>query len=195
MKNIGSIVDFLFEVGILAKTPRSFSAFLGSGSQSVAEHLNRTVYIGFCLGSMNGKVDTGRIMQMCQFHDISEARISDLNYVHQKYTERLESKAEQDLINSLPFGNKIEEILDEYHERKTPESLFAKDADNVEFILTLKEQVDTGNERAGTWIKSAVARLKTKEAKILAKEILKTDSDHWWFGDKEDSWWINRNKK
>jgi putative hydrolase of HD superfamily len=38
MKNdrLEKIVDFLFEVGMLAKTPRSGFFFLGSGEQSVA---------------------------------------------------------------------------------------------------------------------------------------------------------------
>ena len=188
------VVDFLYETGILAKTTRGWPSFLGSGQQSVAEHINRVVYIGFCLGHINGKVDVGRIVQMCQFHDITESRISDLNYVHQKYTERLEDKAEKDLIDSLPFGNKIGELLDEYHERKTYESLLAKDADNLEFLLSLKEQVDIGNERARTWVGPAMGRLKTDEAKTLANKILEIDSDHWWFGDKDDSWWVNRNK-
>jgi putative hydrolase of HD superfamily len=189
------VVDFLFEVGILAKTPRSWSAFLGSGQQSVAEHINRVVYIGFCLGHLNGKVDIGRIIQMCQFHDVTESRISDLNYVHQKYTESLEEKAEQDLIKSLSFGDKIGELLMEYHEKKTYESLLAKDADNLELLLSLKEQIDIGNERAKTWVSPTIGRLKTEEAKSLAEKILEIDSDHWWFGDKNDSWWVNRNKK
>ena len=189
------VVDFLYEMGILAKTPRSWPAFLGSGQQSVAEHVNRVVYIGFCLGHINGKVDVGRIVQMCQFHDVTESRISDLNYVHQKYTERLEEKAEQDLINSLPFGNKIGELLEEYHERKTYESMLAKDADNLELLISLKEQIDIGNERARTWVVPTVGRLKTNEAKLLADKILEIDSDNWWFDNKGDSWWINRNKK
>ncbi len=195
MKKVDSIVDFLFEVGILAKTPRSWSSFLGSGQQSVAEHINRVVYIGFCLGYMNGKADVGKIVQMCQFHDVSEARISDLNYVHQKYTERLEAKAEEDLSKDLPFGDKIQELLKEYHEKKTVEAILAKDADNIELLLTLKEQVDSGNERAKTWIKSALSRLKSKEGQTLADKIIVTDSDHWWFADKDDKWWVTRNKK
>ena len=195
MKKVDSIVDFLFEVGILAKTPRSWSSFLGSGQQSVAEHINRVVYIGFCLGYMNGKADVGKIVQMCQFHDVSEARISDLNYVHQKYTERLEAKAEEDLSKDLPFGDKIQELLKEYHEKKTVEAILAKDADNIELLLTLKEQVDSGNEKAKTWVKSVLSRLKTKEGQALADKIIITDSDHWWFADKDDKWWITRNKK
>lgn len=43
-----SIADFLFEVGMLCKTPRSGYQFLGSGRESVAEHILRTVFIGFC---------------------------------------------------------------------------------------------------------------------------------------------------
>ena len=195
MKKVDSIVDFLFEVGILAKTPRSWSSFLGSGQQSVAEHINRVVYIGFCLGYMNGKADVGKIVQMCQFHDVSEARISDLNYVHQKYTDRLEAKAEEDLSKDLPFGDKIQELLKEYHEKKTVESILAKDADNIELLLTLKEQIDSGNERAKTWVKGIMSRLKTKEGMLLAEKITITDSDHWWFSDKDDKWWITRNKK
>ncbi len=194
MKKVDSIVDFLFEVGILAKTPRSWSSFLGSGQQSVAEHINRVVYIGFCLGYMNGKADVGKIVQMCQFHDVSEARISDLNYVHQKYTERLEDKAEEDLSKSLPFGDKIQELLKEYHGKKSIEAILAKDADNIELLLTLKEQIDSGNERAKTWVKGIMSRLKTKEGILLAEKIIVTDSDHWWFSDKDDKWWITRNK-
>ena len=175
MKDIDPVVDFLFEVGVLAKTPRSWCAFLGSGQQTVAEHINRVVYIGFCLGHMNGKVDVGRIMQMCQFHDVSESRISDLNYVHQKYTERLEEKAESDLIKSLPFGNKIEEILNEYHERKTYESMLVKDADNLELLISLKEQIDIGNNIKIITIKITIIIItKTNNMKIIAKIITTT---------------------
>ena len=195
-KDLTSTADFLFEAGMLAKTPRSWSGFLGSGDQSVAEHTNRTTYIGFVLSHMIKGVDMSKVIQMCMFHDFSEARISDLNYVHQKYTEKLEHKALKDLVENVPlFGGSIKALVDEYEERKTLESIVAKETDNLEFILTLKEQKDAGNERAASWIPSAVKRLKTKEGQELAAKIIKTESDHWWFGDKDDEWWISRNKK
>lgn len=193
-EDLTSTADFLFEAGMLAKTPRSWSGFLGSGDQSVAEHINRATYIGFVLGHMIKGVDVSKVVQMVMFHDFSEARISDLNYVHQKYTERLEHKALHDLVTGVPFGNSIKTLVEEYEERKTLEAIVAKETDNLEFILTLKEQKDAGNERAGSWIPATVKRLKTKEAQELAKKILETDSDHWWFGDKESDWWVTRNK-
>ena len=196
MKNsdIKNIANFLFEVGMLAKTPRSGFFFLGSGEQSVAEHVNRVTYIGYCLAKMNGTVDTGKVVQLCLFHDISESRISDLNYVHQKYTERFEDKAHQDLADSLPFGEEVKALVDEYEERESLESIFVKDADNLEFIISLKEQYDIGNTRAKTWISSAMERLKTDEAKKIGDMIVETESDNWWFGEKDDKWWVHRNK-
>lgn len=188
------ITNFLFEVGILSKTPRSGLYFLGTGEQSVAEHINRAVYIGYVLAMMDGTVDVGKVLKMCLLHDITETRISDLNYVHQKYTQRLEEKAWKDLAEALPFGNDFSQTIEEYEKRESRESHLVKDADNLEWILTLKEQVDIGNERAKDWLVSGVKRLKTNIAKELAEEILRTDSNEWWFTDKNDEWWVNRGK-
>lgn len=194
-KDIGQIVDFLFEAGILAETPRSGFYFLGSGKQSVAEHICRDIFVGYALAQMEGDVNVEKVLKMCLFHDLAEARTSDLNYVHQKYAKANERKAVADVAKTLSFGQDILEILREYKRRKTKEAKLAKDADNLEWILSLKEQADTGNARAKTWIPSAVKRLKTKAAKRLAGRILKTDSDHWWFADKDDEWWVSRKKK
>jgi len=193
-KDLGNITNFLFEVGMLAKTPRSGFFFLGSGEQSVAEHINRVSYIGFVLASMDKEIDASKVMKMCLFHDLAETRISDLNYVHQKYVKSKEDEALRDLTDPLPFGGEIKEIIEEYEERKTKEAKMAKDADNLELLLSLKEQVDIGNERAKTWIPSLLKRFLIEEAKTLAKSIVETDSDAWWFGDKSDGWWVNRDK-
>lgn len=195
MKNISNIVNFLFETGILSKTPRSFYNLLGNGSQSVAEHLNRVCFIGFVLSKMQTKANESKILKMCLFHDLAEARTSDLNYVHQKYAVADENKALLELAGTLPFGKEILDLIKERNSGKTLESQLAKDADQIEFLLSLKEQTDTGNSRAKSWIPSAVKRLKTNSAKKLANVILKTKSDNWWFSDKKNKWWINRNRE
>lgn len=192
---LGSIVDFMFEVGILAKTPRSGFHFLGSGDQSVAEHINRVSFIGFTLGMMSPGVDVGKILKMCLLHDLHESRISDLNYVHQKYTERLEKKALEDLAGTLPFGNQVVELVEEYEKRESIESRLAKDADRIEWLISLKEQFDIGNSKASDWMENAIKRMDTDLAKEISNKIINTESDHWWAADKDDSWWVHRNKK
>jgi putative hydrolase of HD superfamily len=194
MKDLKSIINFLFETGILQHTPRSGFFFLGSGSQSVAEHINRVCYIGMVLAKMNKQADTAKVLEMCLLHDLAETRVSDLNYVHQQYNERLEEKAVNDLAETLPFGDEMKGRIEEYEARESIEAQLTKDADNLEFLLSLKEQIDIGNKRAATWIKPLLGRLLTEEGKLLAKGIIATDSDAWWYGDKDNDWWVNRNK-
>lgn len=184
-KEIRDITNFIFEVGILSKTPRSGFHFLGSGEQSVSEHTNRVSYIGYALALMDGKVDMLKVLKMCLLHDISETRISDLNHIHQKYVERKEHNAIKDITDSVPFGKDMVLILDEYEKRASPEAILAKDADSLEWIISLKEEVDAGNTRAIKWMKAGIKRLKTPYAKKIASEILKTDSNAWWFGNKK----------
>ena len=189
------VANFLFEVGILSKTPRSGFHFLGSGSQSVSEHNNRVVFIGYTLASLEKEVDMLKVLKMCLLHDLAEARISDLNYVHQKYVKAEEEKAVEDLAKTLPFGEDLKYIIKEYEKRESKEALLAKDADNMEWIISLKEQFDIGNTRAEDWIVPAVKRLKTEVAKKVIREILETDSNDWWFSDKGDKWWVGRDKE
>ena len=196
-KDYKQIANFLFEVGILARTPRSGFHFLGTGDQSVAEHINRVSYIGYMLALMEKDIDISKVLKMCLLHDISETRISDLNYVHQKYVERKEHEAHKDITNSVPFGDEMLSLIEEYEERKTKEAILVKDADNLEWILALKEELDTGNTRALSWIKPAIERLKTENARQIVKEIMKTDSNDWWYDKKsqKSKWWVDRNKK
>lgn len=195
-KELNQITDFLYEVGMLQHTPRSGFQFLGSGSQTVAEHLHRTAAIAYILTLLAKVENPHKVTTMAIFHDVSESRISDLNYVHQKYNTRLEDKAHADLVASLPseIGNNVKSLIDEYEERQSLESVLVKDADNLEWIMSLKEQIDIGNERAKEWLPSSVARLKTEEAKKLAEVIINTRSDRWWFGDPNDGWWVYRSQ-
>ncbi len=188
-----SIANYLFEIGMHAKTPRSGFWFLGTGEQSLAEHSYRAVHVGLALASMAGDVDTGKVMQMCLFHDLAEGRTSDLSYVHQLYASADETSAVHDSTMNVPFGGYIEGMLKEYKERVSKESLLAKDADNLELLLSLKEQKDLGNPRTQSWISSTVLRLKTNEGRELAAAILETESSDWWFkGKDEKEYWVDR---
>ena len=144
MKNIA---NFLFEAGMLKRTPRSGFQFLGSGAESVAEHIFRTTYIGYSLGKMAKGVNVDRMIKMCLFHDLPEARTGDLNYVNKKYVVANEKKAVEDLVQTLPFGEEIGELIQEFNEGKTEESKLARDADQIEMILALKEYKDIGNRK------------------------------------------------
>jgi putative hydrolase of HD superfamily len=188
------IADFLFEVGMLSKTPRSGYQFLGSGKESVAEHVLRTVFVGYALCKLDDSLDELRVLKMCVLHDLPEARTGDMNYVNKKYVDVDEEKAVQELTEELFFGEEIKAAIEEFNRKETKEALIALDADQIALILQLKEYGDLGNRYAEEWINFALKRLNTETGKKLAERIIKTDSSNWWFKEKGD-WWVNVNKK
>jgi putative hydrolase of HD superfamily len=189
-----NIANFLFETGMLSKTPRSGYQFLGSGKESVAEHTLRTVFVGYTLCKTDASLNELRVLKMCVFHDLPEARTGDMNYVNKKYVKVDEEKAVRELTEDLPFGSDIKSSIDEFNRKETKEALIARDADQIALILQLKEYGDLGNKYAEEWINFAMQRLSTEAGKKLAQRVIKTDSSNWWFKDKS-YWWVNGNNK
>ncbi len=187
-------VNFLFEVGILKKIPRSGYQFLGTGSESVADHSFRVAIIAYLFAKNEPKADTQKVILMSLFHDFHEARTGDHNYVNKRYVTVNEDKAVSDLAQKLTSGQEIVSLIDEFNSGETLEAQLAQDADQLDFILELKRQQDLGNKSAAEWLKYSVKRLITDFAKKLANEILQTDSSDWWFKKKEELWVNGTNK-
>lgn len=176
-----SLIHLFNEVGMLAKTPRSGFAFLGTGQQSVADHSHRMTFIAFVLSKKSEeKVNLSKLLMMCLLHDLPEARTGDLNYVNKRYVKADEHKVIEELESRHEIGAEIGDLLREYIDNKTPEAKIAHDADQIELLLALKELADLGNPRAMDWYKKVEERVKTKSGKELAVEIRITPSDGWW---------------
>ena len=112
------------------------------------------------------------------------------NYVNKKYVKVDEDKAVQDLSNGLPFGDDIITLTREFNEGDSLEARISRDADQLDLILELKEQLDLGNRSANDWLVYALKRLQTESAKKLAEEVMNTAYTDWWFEKKTD-WWVN----
>jgi putative hydrolase of HD superfamily len=184
------LVNFLFEVGMLKKTPRTGYQFLGSGEESVAEHSFRMALIGYLLSLQEPKADALKTTLMCLFHDLHEARTGDHNYVNKRYVQVDEAKAVEDLAKGLPIQDEIVSLTREFTEGTSLEACISRDADQLDLILSLKEQQDLGNANAREWLHYAVKRLQTGPARKMAQEILETDSTGWWF-EKKTEWWVH----
>lgn len=191
--NLERVADLLFEFGMLKKTPRSGFAFLGSGKESVAEHSWRTSAIGFVLARL-ANADPARVVFLCLFHDLHEARTGDFNYVNHRYND---SRARDALIDGLKdsgFEKELLEYWDQLERRSDKDAILAHDADQLDLILNLREEEAKGNAFASEWLVSALKRLASPEARALADVILKTDPNNWWYGRVEKDWWVNHGK-
>lgn len=188
------IVDFLFELGMLKRTPRSGWQYLGTGNESVADHVFRTAMISYTLAHLDPSIDMSKVLRLALVHDLAEARTGDLNYMNQKYVVADEDAAIDAMVENLPFADEIRELHDEYQKQETPESVLVRDADQLEMLLELKTLRDAGNRSADDWIPFVLKRLSTENGQEVARRILEKNSSDWWF-DRGSDWWVNGGKR
>ena len=93
--------------------------------------------IALVLASVDGTVDTDRVVKLALVHDLPEARTGDLNYVNQKYVTADEARAAEDMTRGLPFGEDLNQLRTEYRDETSPEAILAHDADQLELLLEL----------------------------------------------------------
>ncbi len=190
-RQLERLVDLFFEVGVLRHVPRSGYIFLGSGSEDVAQHSFRVAFMSFVLARMAG-ADPYRAALLGLTHDLHEARVSDLNYMNQRYVRSDHVKAQKDALEGTGLEEELMNAYKEFEARESPEARVAKDADQLDLLFNLKVELDKGNTFAKDWIESALGRLKTREAQSIASEMLATDHNRWWFGRVDKRWWVNR---
>ncbi|MCK4591820.1 HD domain-containing protein [Candidatus Parcubacteria bacterium] len=177
--NYNKITDLLFEIGTLRNMRRMHCQTLPQANDTIASHSFETAIIGMILAKMED-ADENKVLKMCLFHDIAEARTGDANFIHSHYVEANEEKAVKDQLSDTPIKEDIIEILDEYIKRESAESIIAKDADLIDQTLSqcsyLKESEDLAR-----WNRHSTRLLKTKSAKTLAKTIAERNPFEWFY--------------
>ena len=175
-----NMAKFFFEVGILSRFKRSGFDFLGTGNQNIASHIFRTAIIGYMLASADSEADADKTALLCLFHDLPETRTGDINSYQKDYTTKDEKKAASHMFRCVPNPVRCEGFIDEFNNGTGKEAVYARDADVLELILTLKEELDNGNLQARLWIDGAIKRLATDEARSIAEKAMAMKSYDWW---------------
>ena len=178
MSNIERLAKLFFEAGQLKRLPRSGWSFAGiKHPESVAEHSWRTALIGLFLAKIEN-ADVSKVLKMCILHDLAETRTGDVNRVNDRYIEdKGEERAFEDILN---FDSEFLQIAKEYNEKKTKESIVARDADLLEVFVQAKEYKETGYPSVASWMNNSKKALKTKSAKELANKIESMNPTSWW---------------
>lgn len=175
-----NIASFIFETGLLNSFKRSGFDFLGSCSrQNIASHSFRAAVIAYILAK-HIEADESKAVILTLFHDIPETRTGDINYFQRNYIEKDEKKAVEDIATIIPELNGLVELNNEFNNGQSIEAKIAQDADVLELIFTLKEELDQGNTQADIWIKDAVKRLILNESRDIISAALNMKSYDWW---------------
>lgn len=192
--SLARLADFLFEAGMLRKTPRTGYQFLGSGKENVAEHSFRAALIGYALAVMAG-ADAGRTAMLCLIHDFHEARTGDFNYVNSMYNTSQKRLAMEHALRGTGLEDKLLPLWDEQEGGLTIEARLSEDADQLDLLLNLVEERNLGNPYAAKWMESAMERLCTEQGRALARRIAESDHTDWWFKGPDADWWVNKGGK
>ena len=191
---LARLADFLFEAGMLRKTPRTGYQFLGSGRENVAEHSFRAALIGYVLADMAG-ADAEHTAMLCLIHDFHEARTGDFNYVNSMYNTSRQRPAMEHALQGTGLSDRLMVLWDEQDAEQTSEALLAKDADQIDLLLNLVEERNLGNPYAAKWMEAAMERIGTDQGKELARQIAVSDHTDWWFKGPDAEWWIKKGGK
>ena len=180
--------EFLFEVAFLKKIYRTGYPYLGSGKETVASHSFGVAFISWMLALIYEKnekkqVDKEKMFKMALLHDLPETRTGDFNAVNKIYNKTDEKRALKDALLNTILEKEAYKIYEEYRELNTIEAQLVHDADTIDLLIQLKEQLDLNNPYADKWIKFAKKRLITPWGKELAERVLKTNWCAWWFID------------
>lgn len=178
------LAQFLFEVGYLKKVSRSGWWLLGNKNpESVAEHSFRCAIIGYLLAKSEN-ADVLKVIMMCLFHDLHEARTNDLHKIAQKYInlEEAGAKASQEQFEPLrgSVGEELEDTLSELTNQESKESIVARDADILECAMQAREYQVQGYEDAVDWVERAKDKLRSESARKLLSIIEHSDPNEWW---------------
>lgn len=179
-----NIAKFIYELGQLKRVKRSGNWIMGvKDPETVAEHAYRATIIGRILSELEG-ADINKVTTMMLLHDIPETRINDIHKVGARYIDfkSAEKAAMKDQLKRLPpkLAKEMEELFIELEERKTKESIVAKEADYLECAFQAKEYYEQGYKDGINWINNVERVLTTKSAKALMKQLKKTSYNDWW---------------
>lgn len=151
--------------------------------ESVADHSFRTAILGYCLAHLEG-ADPMRTTLMCLFHDIPEARLTDLHHLAQRYTDwsATQQQATAALCDRLPpqIAGEVRQLMKDCHDAISLEARVARDADRLELLLQALEYRAAGYADLDSWIEHQQTILQTNAARQIAAECLKPEARRWW---------------
>ena len=176
--NTNKLANFFFELASMRRLVRAHSQLIHEADDNISDHSFRVAIIGMILANIEN-CDANKVLKMCLFHDVAETRIGDANFINQQYSDPREEEARNDQMTNLPIANEVLELLREFEQRKSKESIVAKDADLLDQMVLQREYFHKDSQNHEIWQNHTEKSLKTESAKKLAQEIRKTNPFEW----------------
>ena len=118
--------------------------------ESVAEHIYGTQQLAILMAkTYEYDIDLEKVILMLALHETEEIFIGDLTEfeITNEEKSRLGQKAVHDFFKNILNGKEIENLINEFDERKTKEAIFAFQCDKLECDLQAKLYDEEGKMR------------------------------------------------
>ena len=133
------VLECFLELSSLTKLPRIGWILAGVPEpESVSDHCYETALFAYILSKyVDEEFDMKKVLLMALFHEIGEARLTDLprrskNYIG-KTKHQAERKAAIDIVHDV--ADEIIDLLDEFHSLSTPEARLVEAAEELQIIF------------------------------------------------------------
>ena len=153
--------------------------------ESVAEHIYGTCILAIAIDSeFDLNIDLYKVIMMLTLHEIEEVKIGDLtpfDKVTKEEKRILGRQAVQEVLDSLNKKEQYIELIEEFENMETKESIFAKMCDKLEADIQCKlyceeNSVDINNEKNKNLLKDKrVERLLKNGEKTVADLYIEND--------------------
>lgn len=184
------ILYLIQQAGMLLEMPRTHVRNLGNNTpDTIASHSFQVSIIAYCLARMEklSHEEGLQALAMGVFHDLSEARTGDSDFINKNYVTVDDEKAVHDQFADLDFGPDLLKLLGEYEERTSLVAKCAKDADiiaqmYIEWLLAWR-----GNKLAERWFEGdfvhRLPHMRTESAKKIALAMKDSNPQQWWWSE------------
>ncbi|KAN0062242.1 hypothetical protein ACQY0O_005423 [Thecaphora frezii] len=154
--------------------------------ESIAEHMYRMGVMALML-PREADVDIGKCVMLALVHDLAEAEVGDLTPLDRvPKVEKMRREHEailyfaHDLLGSSAAGLRIEELWNEYEERKTKESKLVKDLDRFELCLQAVEyERREGINDLQAFFEGSLPEIRHPRVRRWAVELAKERREMW----------------
>lgn len=137
--NTERVLESFLELGTQSRMPRTGWILAGvTDPESVADHCYETALFAYVLSKyIDDEVDLKKVLLMALFHEVGEARLTDLPRRSKDYIGKAKRHAEREAALDIldDVASELIGLQDELHNLATPEARLVEAAEELQIIF------------------------------------------------------------
>lgn len=155
--------------------------------ERISEHIIGTIALAIAIDSeFDFDIDINKVIEMLSIHEVGEILIGDItpfDGITKEQKKEIEHQAVEDVLECLTNKKYLTDLIFEFDEHQTDESLFSYYCDKIEADIQAKVYQDKGMQKPLDEQQNNVV-FKSDRVKKMVKDGAQTAFDIWYLWDK-----------